>query len=295
MTDQLTLDEVRERIDLDADTGRRMVPWSTCEIRAAGDGAIRFDGLASVFDRWSVPLGGFRERVQRGSFRNVLKPGHDIVFVYNHNPDMPMARTTVAAGPGSMRLKEATRGLDVQAELAPTTVAKDLEILNRTGVVTGMSFHFRGAVRDSWRAGEDGLLERTIHEFSEIPEVGPCVFPAYGDAGGSIRSLDTLDVDLANPSLLDRAVLRETTLKIHRGELTVSNDVRSAIDAACEALDTVTPWMAERALRAVAQEPEMLAVIQGIRASIEVEGDDQNVNRLAPRLRELEAIELSLR
>jgi HK97 family phage prohead protease len=295
MSETLSLDEVRERLGQDPrnlDGGVRYAHVDA-DVRAVDDGKdglIRFSGQASVFDSWSNPIKGFKERVLRGAFRSVLEPADvDIYMLMNHNKDMPLARTTVKDGEGSLTLSEGVRGLDTDAICAPTSYAKDLVVLSKTKVMTGMSFHYVDGVRDEWRAGDDGLLERTIRSFNRIVEVSPVIGPAYELATGSVRSI------LANPSDMDLAVLRDVAMKIHSGDLVVGEGVRHALDAAAEGLDTVTPWIAERALRAVAQAPEMLAAFQGLRASVEIEGERSALagsSLLDMRERELRLMEL---
>lgn len=171
------------------DVERRSVTLDTAEFRDTDDGVLRFTGHAAVFDQWSEDLGGFRERIQRGAFRKALK-GADVRLLLNHNPDFPMARSTVDSGPGSLRLSEDARGLLVEAELVPTQVAEDLRKLMDAGVITQMSFGFsmRGG-RDEWEDQDDGTVERTIVEFGGLFDVSPVVFPAYPQTDAAMRSL----------------------------------------------------------------------------------------------------------
>jgi hypothetical protein len=65
--------------------------------------------------------------------------------------------------------------------------------------------------------------------------------------------------------------VRDLMWKIHRGEKEATMEERSAIDALLTKTDTVSPWIAERTLRAASQEPELLAVIPGKRAVVSLE------------------------
>ena len=72
-------------------------------------GAERFEflGHAAVFDSPSENLGGFRETIKRGAFKDVL--GQDVRLLVNHDPNMPLARGD------ALTLTEDPTGLQVRA------------------------------------------------------------------------------------------------------------------------------------------------------------------------------------
>jgi HK97 family phage prohead protease len=148
------------------ETRRVQAPMADMEVREDGERLI-FQGHAAVFDRLSEDLGGFRERIQRGAFRKVLDANPDVRFLVNHDSmsatGLPLARTTN----NTLELREDPKGLRVYAELAPTTLAKDLRVLVKRGDVDQMSFGFSMrdengdlAGKDVWTEGDTGL-ERT--------------------------------------------------------------------------------------------------------------------------------------
>lgn len=161
---------------------RRNADFSDVELREDGD-KIQFTGHAAVFTRLSEDLGGFRERIQPGAFKKVLDANADVRFLFNHDPNHVMARTKS----GTMELREDPKGLRVYAELAPTTIAKDLRVLVKRGDVDGMSFAF-SVDKDVW-AEEDGVLTRTIVSFRDLFDVGPVVYPAYPQTDASMRAI----------------------------------------------------------------------------------------------------------
>lgn len=173
---------------------RRFAPLRHTEVRAADEtGGVRMGGLAAVFEELSLNLGGFRERIDRGAFRKVLATGPDVRALFNHDINYPLARATVADGPGSLRMKEVPKGLDYEFEPTGTTYANDLRINMEAGVVTQSSFAFRVAKGgDTWDEDEEtGALIRTIHEFSDLYDVSPVTDPAYPQATVGIRSGDS--------------------------------------------------------------------------------------------------------
>lgn len=264
------LAEIQQRVaDLELrQPPRRQATFDTVELREDDDGKIVFVGHAAVFDRLSDDLGGFRERIQRGAFRKVLDADADVRFLFNHNADNILARTSS----GTMELREDPKGLRVYAELAPTTLGRDLKVLVQRGDVSQMSFAFRVYPdgKDVWQE-EDGELIRTIVSFSDLLDVGAVTYPAYPQTDAGIRSQVCGIAILSEAGELLEAPLRDLSWKIHRGDLVATADERATIDAALEQLDTVSPWVAQRALRAVSQEPELQGVIPGKRAAVVLE------------------------
>jgi HK97 family phage prohead protease len=150
------------------------------------DGKLQFRGHAAVFDEWAQigdPSWGFLESVKRGAFRKVLSAGADVRFLINHE-GLPLARTAS----GTMKLKEDARGLLVDAELAPTTLAQDLSVLVERGDVSQMSFGFRVGKHEIEEDEETGAVKRTITEFSELYDVSPVTFPAYEGTDAGMRA-----------------------------------------------------------------------------------------------------------
>ncbi len=238
------------------DERRVTVPLSESDMtedRDAGDGSITFVGHAAVFDRLSEDLGGFRERIQRGAFRKVLDTDPDVRFLLNHDDNMVMARTKS----GTMELSEDPRGLRVYARLAPTQAAQDLRVLIKRGDIDQMSFGFtmRDGGRDVW-SEEDGDLVRTIVAFGGLLDVSAVAFPAYPQTDATVRSV-------AGASLEDPDAVRQVAWRAHKGEVELTPGERAAVDAALTKLQSVSPWIAERALMAVSQEPELRAAIPG--------------------------------
>lgn len=292
MSSTLAPEEAGRSLVQQGATEQRRVTFDEIEMRADGD-KITFQGHAAVFDRLSDDLGGFREKIQRGAFRKVLDSSPDVRMLFNHNPDIVLARSTINDGPGLLDLREDPKGLRTYAELVPTQWAKDLRQLVQAGVVTQQSFSFRifPDGKDVWEE-VDGELVRTIISFGALFDIGPVVFPAYPQTDAAIRSLViggarlvTDDGEIAEDILCDLA------WKIHRGEQEATDHDRAALDAVFARTNTVSPWTAERTFRAASQEPELLAAVPGKRATIvlEEEPSGQVAFRLAARKRRLRA------
>src|SRR6266511_3240538 len=88
-------------------------------------GGFRFEGHAAVFNE-VADLGEFTESVERGAFRKALAAGDNIPMLYRHNSELPLLAST---GGGTLKLEEDPRGLKVTADVAATSLGKDLKIL----------------------------------------------------------------------------------------------------------------------------------------------------------------------
>lgn len=239
---------------------QRAVTLDRVEFRADGEkGKLQFRGHAAVFDEWTeIPSmfgGSFMERVARGAFRKVLSDGADVRFLVNHD-GLPLARTAS----GTMRLKEDTKGLLVDAELADTTLSRDLAVLLERRDISQMSFGFAVGKHEVEHDEENDVVRRTITEFSALYDVSPVTFPAYEGTDASMRACGVQIMDAAGA--VDEARLVDLALKIFRGEQIATQEERAAIDGAFSKTSIVSPWMAEQAARAFVQEPELRAVLQ---------------------------------
>lgn len=156
-----------------------------------------FRGVVTPFMVWTtigdLKRGGFKERIAPGTFAKTLQE-RDIVFLWNHNTDMPMARSSVPEGQmGHLSLGENERtGLEADVpEPVDTDYAENLKKLANAGVVRGMSFGFE-VIKDSWtddqgRASDSTHgTQRTIHEV-RLHEVSAVTFPAYETTSFSAR------------------------------------------------------------------------------------------------------------
>lgn len=150
-------------------------------------GAERFEfvGHAAVFDSLSENLGGFRETIKRGAFKDVLN--QDVRLLVNHDPNQPLARGD------ALELTEDPTGLKVRALIrSDLSYARDLRINLEEGNVTQMSFAFGSDVEDDWTEDGDGVLIRTIRRFGSLFDVSPVTYPAYPATDAGIRALSKL-------------------------------------------------------------------------------------------------------
>ena len=277
---------------------QRSAAFDDVELTELPDGELIFEGHAAVFDTTSDDLGGFRETIRRGAFRSALASSPDVDFLgLDHNDRQPMARSTVRSGPGSLALKEDPTGLAVRAHLVKTQAAVDLAALIEHRVVTDMSFGFRvqGGGEATWSHHPEGYVLRTISKFARLLDVSPAGRSrAYPGTAAAMRSL-ACGVELVDAAgEVQRDELVELAWRIHRGERDATADERRVIDAVFDRIETVSPWIAERALRATSLEPELRASIPGKVATVTledaIEGGAVVHFRLAARRRRLRAL-----
>lgn len=158
-------------------------------LRSKDSGTVRFEGHAAVFDqrtwigdpqkRW-----GWWEQVAAGAFSRAVDED-DVVFLYNHNDDTVMARTTS----GTLKLDEDKVGLRVRAELDPADVdvARLVPKLER-GDVSKMSFAF-SVSKETWETVDDGDELRTIEGVDPLWDVSAVTFPAYDGTDVALRAM----------------------------------------------------------------------------------------------------------
>ena len=154
------------------------------ETRADGAGTkLILRGYAAVFDRLSLNLGGFREKIAVGAFDKVMD--NDVRAVFNHDINMILGRSSA----GTLRLTTDDEGLAYEIDLPNTSYARDLHESVTRGDIKENSFKF-AVMRDSWSYDEEtGGEIRTIEEVARLMDVGPVSFPAYPDATIAIRSM----------------------------------------------------------------------------------------------------------
>jgi uncharacterized protein len=131
---------------------------------------------------------GFREQIAPGAANKTLRE-QDIVLLWNHNTDEPLARMSA----GNLRLTPTQLGLQYEAEPVQTQRGQDALKLAQAKVVKGMSFGFQ-VIRDSWTddagnpSDKSRGTNRTIHEM-RMNEVSIVTFPAYLDTSVNVRSM----------------------------------------------------------------------------------------------------------
>lgn len=154
------------------------------EIRSDEDGNTFIEGDAIVFNSESKDLGGFIEVVKPNAITSNTDVS-DIMGRYNH--DVLIGRTTT----GTMSFLINESSVRYSIKLPKSDPGPFLEEMVGRGDINGSSFAFdvkRGG--DTWEERDDGVMQRTITEFSKIYDMGPVDSPAYGDTTSALRSME---------------------------------------------------------------------------------------------------------
>lgn len=154
------------------------------ELRVEDGDKPMIKGHAAVFDKLSVNLGGFREKISPGAFARTIEKG-DVRALWNHNPDYLLGRTKSK----TLSLAEDDRGLTIEIDPPNTQYARDFMETIKRGDVDQMSFAF-ATVKDSWEHKEGEESIRTLVEV-ELFDVSPVTFAAYPQTDVKIRSVFT--------------------------------------------------------------------------------------------------------
>ena len=182
---------------------RRTFTVRDVEARQAEDGTMRLSGYAAVFNDSSVPL-PFKESIAPGAFRKTLSETPDVRMLINHE-GLPIARTKN----GTLTLTEDDRGLYMSAEIADTSIGRDLYKLVERGDVDQMSFAFR-VIRQKW---SEDRTRRVLTEVSLADgDVSVVTYPAYPTTTVEAREALRSAIDALKEG---RALDGESTLVIN--------------------------------------------------------------------------------
>jgi len=192
---QLSVRTIHESDYPIADAGkveRRVMAIEDIELRVTDDDKPRITGYIAKFGKWSLDLGGFREKIKVGAFDEAVEKS-DVRCLKNHDINLLLGRTSS----GTLRLKTNSVGLNFEDDVPDTNTGKDTVTEIRRRDITGCSFSFTTA-EDDWKYLEDGSVERTIIKVGELFDVGPVTYPAYPDTTVAARSLERVRAEHEN-------------------------------------------------------------------------------------------------
>lgn len=203
---------------------RRIMPVDDIELRITDGEKPKITGYAAKFNKWSVDLGGFTERIKKGAFDEALERS-DVRALKNHDPNLILGRTTS----GTLELKQNSVGLQFEIDPPNTNTGRDTIEEIRRKDITGCSFSFTTA-EDDWKYLEDGKVERTIVRVGELFDVGPVTYPAYPDTTVATRSLDAFkehvekEKQQEKPKYVDKDRQRDIERKYRKAERIINRN-----------------------------------------------------------------------
>ena len=188
---------------------RRILTLEDIELRLTDGEKPKITGYAAKYGKWSVDLGGFKERIKAGAFDEVLERC-DVRALKNHDPNLLLGRTSS----GTLRLTSNSVGLQFEIDPPDTNTGRDIIEEIRRKDITGCSFSFLTS-EDDWKYKEEETVERTIIKIGELFDVGPVTFPAYPDTSVAVRSLDAFKEHLKKTEV--KTIGKERQRQIERG------------------------------------------------------------------------------
>lgn len=142
------------------------------------------EGYALKFEKWSERLWYFKEIIDRNALDKADMG--NVVALFNHKEDYPLARNTVDGDVGKLELEVDNIGLKFRLSPTDTSYAKDLMENVRSGVINQCSFAFSINYDDDnaeeWEYNEnEEIYERRINKIERLYDISIVTTPAYND------------------------------------------------------------------------------------------------------------------
>lgn len=169
------------------DIERRSYLLESLKIETREDGKKKIIGHAAVFNMLSEDLGGYREQIAPGAFKEAIGRD-DVRAVFNHDPNIVLGRN----GAGTLKMYEDSRGLAVEIDPPETQLVRDMVLAPmERGDITQMSFAFSILPNgQDWAKDENGIVIRTIKRV-KLFDVSPVTYPAYPQTDVGLREMRT--------------------------------------------------------------------------------------------------------
>lgn len=213
-------------------------------------------GLAIPVER-EADIGPFTESISRDAVDHAIEQGWDIRGLFNHDPNMVLARTKS----GTMSVTSGGDGMEFDIPEMPESRSDVMEAIDR-GDVDGNSFSFTVA-KEEWDESESREKpHRTINQFGRLFDLGPVTFPAYeGQTTVSARAMEHVQATdgLGNEGTLTEADTGISNLTMEEFRETVREEVASQLEGDEEGADDMAEEelaLRRRRLRAIEAEIE---------------------------------------
>jgi len=159
------------------------------------------EGYASVFNKLSVDLGGFREKIKPSAFARAIKEKQDVRCLFNHNSDIGVLGRTSA---GTLTMREDAHGLFYRCDLPETQLARDLHASIKRGDVQECSFSF--TIPTGGQTWTEGRFSKDPNDENYDPDFDP------DEDEETFASRTLTDVDLLDCSPVVWAAYPQTNI-----------------------------------------------------------------------------------
>jgi hypothetical protein len=175
---------------------RRFTARGPIRVEKREDGQQTIAGYAAVFYRpgdagteYQV-YEDFVEHIMPGAFDQILRGDRDTVGLFNHDGSQILGRRSAK----TLRLSADAIGLYYEIDAPDRQDAKDLIVSLERGDIAGSSFSFWIGTSGKVVWIEEGEKTiRELHQFEEVPDVGPVTFPAYTGTTAGLRAIGEPD------------------------------------------------------------------------------------------------------
>jgi HK97 family phage prohead protease len=172
---------------------KRYIIAAELRTRSAGDDALIVEARIAKYGALSqpnVPALGARERFLAGAFRSSLQAGDDVVALFNHDMNSPLARISN----GKLQLHDSPEALTATIRLNPAVQAhRDIYEHCKDGLVNACSFAFSpndGGETWTQETDEDGrsYALRSVSSAKLFDVSLLSATPAYGNGATSVQA-----------------------------------------------------------------------------------------------------------
>jgi HK97 family phage prohead protease len=245
---------------------RRFIPSGEIRFLDGTTGTRTISGYASVTNKMSEDLGGFKENFSSGAFTEWLATKPDVRHLVDHDPSKICGRTSA----GTLRLSEDSEGLHFECDLPDTSVGRDLAVSIARKDISQCSIGFI-CIKDEWHEDfKTGDIIRTVQK-AELVDTSCVSFPAYTGTSVSLRSLfpddkghvpTEIQAKIAEVRSLGASVEHSSTPlaeKRYNKVISAMTGMKWAMQP--EKLETICALISARANGVVATEEEMRAAM----------------------------------
>lgn len=142
-------------------------------------------GYAAVYGVESRDMGGWKEVLVRGAFKQSLGKKLDVRLLFQHRSDSVLARETA----GNLILREDNEGLYFEADLIDTQFNRDVVANVRSRNLDAMSFGMPyDSVKTKWDRSADGKTAIRNVIQADVVEISVVTWPAYEETTVQARS-----------------------------------------------------------------------------------------------------------